>query len=97
MIENVRVVFLRPSARRGSPRLRVPIQVTCDAPPPRTFGHWVLFVLVSGLFILAGGLAIVVPAISSIAPNEVLGLVLMLVGLAQIVQPAEMERNSLFT
>ncbi len=59
--------------------------------------HWILFVLVGGLFILAGGVAIVVPAISSIAPNEVLGLVLLLVGLAQIVQSAKMERNSLFT
>src|SRR5215470_3462132 len=39
--------------------------------------HWLLFILLGGLLIVAGGVAIVVPAVSSMAPNEVLGLVLL--------------------
>lgn len=58
--------------------------------------HWLLFVLVGGLFIVGAAVAIFVPALSSIAPNEVLGLVLLLVGLAQIVQSGRMQRTVLF-
>jgi len=58
--------------------------------------HWLLFVLVGGLLIAAGGIAIIVPAVSSIAPNEVLGLVLAFVGIVQITQSAKMRRESLF-
>lgn len=58
--------------------------------------HWLLFALVGGLFILGGAVAILVPALSSIAPNEVLGLVLLLVGLAQIVQSGKMQQTVLF-
>lgn len=58
--------------------------------------HWLLFVLVGGLLIAAGSVAITVPAISSIAPNEVLGLVLMFVGIVQITQSAKMRRESMF-
>ena len=36
------------------------------------------------------------PALSSITPNEVLGLVLLIVGLAQIVQSGKMQRTALF-
>ena len=52
--------------------------------------HWLLFILLGGLLIAAGGVAIVVPAISSIAPNEVLGLVLIFVGIVQIAQSGKM-------
>jgi uncharacterized membrane protein HdeD (DUF308 family) len=55
-----------------------------------------LFVLVGGLLIAAGGVAIIVPAASSIAPNEVLGLVLAFVGIVQITQSAKMRRESPF-
>lgn len=58
--------------------------------------HWLLFALVGGLFVLAGAVAIAVPALSSIAPNETLGLVLLIVGLAQIVQSSKMQRTALF-
>jgi uncharacterized membrane protein HdeD (DUF308 family) len=58
--------------------------------------HWLLFVLVGALLIAAGGIAIIVPAVSSIAPNEVLGLVLAFVGIVQITQSAKMRRESLF-
>lgn len=58
--------------------------------------HWLLFILVGGLLIVAGGVAIAVPAVSSLAPNEVLGLVLMFVGIVQITQSAKMRRESLF-
>ena len=58
--------------------------------------HWVLFAAVGGMFILASAVAILVPALSSIAPNEVLGLVLLLVGLAQIVQSGKMQQTALF-
>jgi uncharacterized membrane protein HdeD (DUF308 family) len=58
--------------------------------------HWLLFVLVGGLLIVAGGVAITVPAISSIAPNEVLGLVLMFVGIVQLAQSGKMLRATVF-
>lgn len=58
--------------------------------------HWLLFILVGGLLIVAGGVAIIVPAISSIAPNEVLGLVLMFVGIVQLAQSGKMLRATVF-
>lgn len=58
--------------------------------------HWLLFVLVGGLLIVAGGVAITVPAISSIAPNEVLGLVLLFVGIVQLAQSGKMLRATVF-
>src|SRR5215471_14069915 len=58
--------------------------------------HWLLFVLVGGLFIVAGSVAIAVPAISELAPNEVLGIVLIFVGLVQIVQAGKMQGEALF-
>jgi len=59
--------------------------------------HWLLFVLVGCLFMAAGGAAVAVPATSSKAPNEVLGLVLMFVGIVQIVQSGKMRREALLT
>ena len=58
--------------------------------------HWLLFILVGGLLIAAGAVAIVVPALSSIAPNEVLGLVLVFVGIVQIAQSGKMQGEALF-
>lgn len=58
--------------------------------------HWLLFILVGGLFIVAGGVAIGVPAASSIAPNRVLGCVLMFLGLVQIVQSGKMRSEAPF-
>jgi uncharacterized membrane protein HdeD (DUF308 family) len=58
--------------------------------------HWLLFILVGAMLIIAGGVAISVPAISSIAPNEALGLVLMFVGIVQIAQSGKMRRETLF-
>lgn len=58
--------------------------------------HWLLFALVGGLFILGAAVAVSVPVLSSLPPNEVLGLVLLLVGLAQIVQSAKMLQTGLF-
>ena len=58
--------------------------------------HWLLFILVGGLLIAAGAVAIVVPAISSIAPNELLGLVLLFVGIVQIAQSGKMRGEALF-
>lgn len=58
--------------------------------------HWLLFVLVGGLLFVAGVVAITVPAISSIAPNEVLGLVLMFVGIVQLAQSGKMLRAGVF-
>jgi uncharacterized membrane protein HdeD (DUF308 family) len=58
--------------------------------------HWLLFALVGGVFAIGAAVAIFVPALSSIAPNEVLGLVLLLVGLAQIVQSGKMQQTVLF-
>jgi uncharacterized membrane protein HdeD (DUF308 family) len=58
--------------------------------------HWLLFVLFGGLLIVAGAVAITVPAISSIAPNEVLGLVLAFVGIVQIAQSGKMQGEAAF-
>jgi uncharacterized membrane protein HdeD (DUF308 family) len=54
--------------------------------------HWLLFILVGGLLIAAGAVAIVVPALSSIAPNEVL----VFVGIVQIAQSGKMQGEALF-
>lgn len=72
------------------------------APSDRSFiagifqSHWLLFVLVGAMLIIAGLVACTVPAVSSIAPNELLGLVLAFVGLVQIVQSAKMQGEALF-
>jgi uncharacterized membrane protein HdeD (DUF308 family) len=58
--------------------------------------HWLLFVLVGALLIVAGVVAITVPAVSSIEPNELLGLVLTFVGIVQIVQSGKMQGEALF-
>jgi len=58
--------------------------------------HWLLFILLGGLLMLAGGVSILVPAVSSIAPNEVLGLVLLLVGIVQIAQSGKMQHDASF-
>lgn len=58
--------------------------------------HRLLFILLGGLLIVAGGVAIVIPALSSIAPNEVLGLVLLVVGIAQIAQSGKMHHDAAF-
>ncbi len=59
--------------------------------------HWLLFTLVGALLIVAGLVAITVPAVSSIAPNELLGMVLMFVGIVQIAQSGKMQGGTLFT
>ena len=58
--------------------------------------HWLLFVLLGGLLIVAGIVSIVVPAVSSVAPNEVLGLVLLFVGIVQIAQSGKMQHDAAF-
>jgi uncharacterized membrane protein HdeD (DUF308 family) len=58
--------------------------------------HWLLFVLVGALLIIAGLVACAVPAVSSIAPNELLGLVLAFVGIVQIAQSGKMQGEALF-
>jgi uncharacterized membrane protein HdeD (DUF308 family) len=58
--------------------------------------HWLLFVLVGALLIVAGLVACTVPAVSSIAPNELLGLVLAFVGIVQIAQSGKMQGEALF-
>ncbi|GEP54575.1 HdeD family acid-resistance protein [Reyranella soli] len=58
--------------------------------------HWLLFVLVGALLLIAGLVAIAVPAISSIQPNELLGLVLAFVGIVQIAQSGKMYGEALF-
>jgi uncharacterized membrane protein HdeD (DUF308 family) len=58
--------------------------------------HWLLFVLIGVLLLIAGVVAIVVPAISAIAPNELLGLVLAFVGIVQIAQSGKMQGEALF-
>jgi uncharacterized membrane protein HdeD (DUF308 family) len=58
--------------------------------------HWLLFVLIGALLLIAGVVAIVVPAISAIAPNELLGLVLAFVGIVQIAQSGKMQGEALF-
>jgi uncharacterized membrane protein HdeD (DUF308 family) len=59
--------------------------------------HWLLFVLLGSLLIVAGGVSIAVPALSSRAPNEVLGLLLMFVGIVQIAQSGKMQHGAAFT
>ena len=59
--------------------------------------HWLLFVLLGSLLIVAGGVSIVVPAASSRAPNEVLGLVLLFIGIVQIAQSGKMQHRAAFT
>jgi uncharacterized membrane protein HdeD (DUF308 family) len=59
--------------------------------------HWLLFILLGGLLIVAGAVSIVVPALSSVAPNEVLGLVLLFVGIVQIAQSGKMQHDAAFT
>jgi uncharacterized membrane protein HdeD (DUF308 family) len=58
--------------------------------------HWLLFILVGALLIIAGLVAVTVPAFSSIAPNELLGLVLAFVGIVQIAQSDKMRGEKLF-
>jgi uncharacterized membrane protein HdeD (DUF308 family) len=58
--------------------------------------HWLLFILVGALLIIAGLVAASVPAVSSIAPNELLGLVLLFVGIVQIAQSGKMRGEALF-
>ena len=58
--------------------------------------HWLLLVLVGGQLILAGAVAIALPAISSLPPNEVLSLVLIVVGIVQIVQAGKITGDLLF-
>lgn len=58
--------------------------------------HWLLFILVGALLIMAGLVAFTVPAVSSIAPSELLGLVLAFVGIVQIVQSGKMQGEALF-
>jgi uncharacterized membrane protein HdeD (DUF308 family) len=52
--------------------------------------HWLWLVLLGGVLMLAGAVAILVPAISEIAASRVLGSVLVISGLVQIVQAAKM-------
>ena len=59
--------------------------------------HWLLFVLVGGLLVLAGGTAMIVPALSTVEPNEALGLVLMFVGIVQIAQSGKMQGATVST
>ena len=58
--------------------------------------HWLLFVLLGGLLIVGGAGAIVVPALSSVAPSAVLGVVLVIVGIVQIAQSGKMQRDTPF-
>jgi len=58
--------------------------------------HWLLFILVGDLLIVAGLIAAIVPALSAVAPNELLGGVLLFVGLVQIVQSGKMQGEGLF-
>jgi uncharacterized membrane protein HdeD (DUF308 family) len=58
--------------------------------------HWLLFILVGALLLVAGLVAIVVPTVTSIAPNELLGLVLVFVGIVQIAQSGKMLGEGLF-
>ena len=52
--------------------------------------HWLWLVLLGGVLMLAGVIAILVPAISVIAAAKVLGSVLIISGLVQIVQATKM-------
>src|ERR1044072_4429541 len=51
---------------------------------------WLWLVLLGGVLMLAGAVAILVPAISEIAASRVLGSVLIISGLVQIVQDIKM-------
>jgi uncharacterized membrane protein HdeD (DUF308 family) len=51
---------------------------------------WLWLVLLGAVLIVAGVVAIVVPAVSGIPANEVLGSVLMISGFVQIMQAAKM-------
>jgi uncharacterized membrane protein HdeD (DUF308 family) len=51
---------------------------------------WLWLVLLGGVLILAGALAILLPAISEIAASKVLGSVLIVSGMLQIMQAAKM-------
>ncbi len=52
--------------------------------------HWLWLVLLGGVLMLAGAIAILVPAVSEIAAAKVLGSVLIISGLVQIVQATKM-------
>ena len=52
--------------------------------------HWLWLVLLGGVLMLAGVIAILVPAVSEIAASRVLGSVLIISGLVQIVQATKM-------
>ena len=52
--------------------------------------HWLWLVLLGSVLMLAGAVAILVPAISEIAASRVLGSVLVISGLVQIVQATKM-------
>jgi uncharacterized membrane protein HdeD (DUF308 family) len=52
--------------------------------------HWLWLVLLGGVLMVAGAIAILVPAISEIAASRVLGSVLIISGLVQIVQATKM-------
>jgi uncharacterized membrane protein HdeD (DUF308 family) len=52
--------------------------------------HWLWLVLLGGVLMLAGAIAILVPAVSEIAASKVLGSVLIISGLVQIVQATKM-------
>jgi len=51
---------------------------------------WLWLVLLGAVLIVAGIVAIVVPAVSSVPANEVLGSVLIVSGVVQIIQAAKM-------
>ena len=52
--------------------------------------HWLWLVLLGSVLMLAGAVAILVPAVSEVAASKVLGSVLVISGGVQIVQAAKM-------
>ena len=52
--------------------------------------HWLWLVLLGGVLMVAGAVAILVPAVSEIAASKVLGSVLIISGLVQIAQATKM-------
>ena len=52
--------------------------------------NWLWLVLLGGVLILAGFLAILMPAVSDVAASKVLGSVLVVSGLIQVMQSAKM-------
>jgi uncharacterized membrane protein HdeD (DUF308 family) len=58
--------------------------------------HWLLFVLLGGLLMVGGAGSIVVPALTSVAPKDVLGVVLVIVGIVQIAQSGKMQHDAPF-